>query len=139
MKSFVAGLLLGILVLPLVLYLYVSLGVAPVATAAPEMPFERRMARLARRARIRREMPTTVPIVADELNLLEGATIYREQCAACHALPAQEPTTIAKGMFPKPPQLFRGKGVTDDIPGQTYWKVANGIRLSGMPAFRGAL
>ena len=25
--------------------------------------------------------------------------------------------------------------MSDDPPGETYWKVANGIRLSGMPAF----
>ncbi len=139
MKTFVAGFLLGIVVLPLALYLYFSMGAAPVATSAPELPFEKRIARLARRARIRREMPTSVPIAADERNLVAGAAIYREQCTACHALAGQEPTTIAKGMFPKPPELFRGKGVTDDPPGQTYWKVANGIRLSGMPAFRGSL
>jgi len=42
-------------------------------------------------------------------------------------------------MFPKPPQLFRGKGVTDDEPGETYWKVANGIRLTGMPGFGATL
>jgi mono/diheme cytochrome c family protein len=30
-------------------------------------------------------------------------------------------------------------GVTDDPPGETYWKVANGIRLTGMPAFKDAL
>ena len=46
---------------------------------------------------------------------------------------------IAKGMFPKPPHLFKGKGVTDDEPGETYWKVANGIRLTGMPSFRSGL
>jgi mono/diheme cytochrome c family protein len=39
-------------------------------------------------------------------------------------------------MFPKPPHLFRGKGVTDDEPTETYWKVDNGIRLTGMPSFR---
>jgi mono/diheme cytochrome c family protein len=42
-------------------------------------------------------------------------------------------------MFPSPPQLFHGNGVTDDPVGETYWKVANGIRLTGMPAFRGSL
>ena len=42
-------------------------------------------------------------------------------------------------MFPKPPQLFDGKGVTDDPVGETYWKVSNGIRLTGMPAFFGSL
>jgi hypothetical protein len=39
-------------------------------------------------------------------------------------------------MFPKPPQLFRGKGVTDDPASETYWKAANGIRLSGTPSFK---
>ena len=42
-------------------------------------------------------------------------------------------------MFPKPPQLFNGKGVTDDPVGETFWKVENGIRLSGMPAFKASL
>jgi hypothetical protein len=31
------------------------------------------------------------------------------------------------------------KGVTDDPVGETYWKVKNGIRLTGMPSFDGAL
>ena len=29
--------------------------------------------------------------------------------------------------------------LTDDEPGETYWKVANGIRLTGMPGYRGSL
>jgi thiosulfate dehydrogenase len=42
-------------------------------------------------------------------------------------------------MYPVPPKLMEGKGVTDDEPGESYWKVANGIRLTGMPGFRRAL
>jgi mono/diheme cytochrome c family protein len=42
-------------------------------------------------------------------------------------------------MFPRPPQLFHGTGVTDDPPSETYWKATNGIRLSGMPAFKSVL
>jgi thiosulfate dehydrogenase len=38
-----------------------------------------------------------------------------------------------------PPELFHGKGVTDDPPGETFWKVANGIRLTGMPSFTQSL
>ena len=38
-------------------------------------------------------------------------------------------------MYPPPPQLFQGHGVTDDPAGETYWKVTNGIRLTGMPAY----
>jgi hypothetical protein len=39
-------------------------------------------------------------------------------------------------MFPKPPQLFQGIGVTDDEAWETYWKVASGIRMTGMPGFK---
>lgn len=39
-------------------------------------------------------------------------------------------------MYPKPPQLFRGKGVTDDPAAERYWKTANGIRMTGMPGFK---
>jgi len=39
-------------------------------------------------------------------------------------------------MYPPPPQLFHGTGVTDDDAWESYWKVENGIRMSGMPAFK---
>lgn len=67
-----------------------------------------------------------------------GARIYRVNCAFCHGLPDQPANASAKGMFPKPPQLFI-RMVTDDPVGATYWKVANGIRLTGMPGYRTAL
>ena len=67
---------------------------------------------------------------------MAGAQLYRNDCAVCHGLPGQKQTPVAAGMFPKPPQLFNGHGVTDDPPGETYWKVANGIRLTGMPAYK---
>ena len=51
----------------------------------------------------------------------------------------EEPTSIARGEFPKPPELLTGTGVTDDPPGETYWKVANGIRMTGMPSFNQSL
>ena len=39
-------------------------------------------------------------------------------------------------MFPDPPLLFeKEEMVTDDPEGITFWKVTNGIRLSGMPGF----
>lgn len=139
MKTFLVGLILGLMIVPVVLYLYFASGSAPVATSAQPMPFEKRMASAALHAVIAREMPKTVPIQGDEANFTAGARIYRENCAVCHGLPSQPPSAIAKGMFPKPPMLLEGKGVTDDPAGETYWKVANGIRLTGMPAFKGPL
>ena len=124
-----------ILVGTAVVYFYFSTGAAPVATSAPPMPFEKRFARMALHARMEKEMPKQVPVPWNDENMLAGARIYMDQCAVCHGLPGREQSAIAKGEFPAPPHLFRGKGVTDDEPGETYWKVANGIRLTGMPGF----
>jgi mono/diheme cytochrome c family protein len=137
--GFVIGLIVGVLLIPVGAYLYFAGGYAPVATSAPPMPFEKMLAHKALDARLAKEMPKAVPMEPTEANFLAGAVLYKEQCAVCHGLPGSSKTAIAAGMFPRPPQLFQGKGVTDDEPAETYWKVANGIRLTGMPAFRGAL
>lgn len=139
MRPFIVGLILGLLLIPAGVYLYFSTGSAPVATAAQAMPFEKMLAKKALQARVEKEAPKDVPIQADEAAYAAGAQVYKQDCAVCHGLPGQQPTPIAKGMFPKPPHLFQGKGVTDDPAQETYWKVANGIRLTGMPAFHGAL
>jgi mono/diheme cytochrome c family protein len=136
---FLTGLIVGALLIPGGAYLYFAWGYAPVATAAAPLPFEKLLATAALNARLAREMPKSVPIEPTEANLLAGAELYKENCAVCHGMPGAAKTAIAAGMFPKPPQLFQGKGVTDDEPGETYWKVVNGIRLTGMPAFANTL
>jgi thiosulfate dehydrogenase len=84
-------------------------------------------------------MPKSVPISADETAYVAGAQIYKDHCAVCHGLPGQAQTAIAQGMFPDPPKLMEGKGVTDDPPGESYWKVSGGIRMTGMPGFNKTL
>jgi thiosulfate dehydrogenase len=138
-KGFFMGVVTTLIFLAASVYAYFAGGFAPVATSAPPMPFEKKLARLALHARIDKEMPRTVPIEAGEASYRAGAELYVEHCAACHGLPGRPESATAQGEFPKPPQLFDGKGVTDDAPGETYWKTANGIRLTGMPAFRESL
>jgi len=137
--KFIVGFVLGLVAVPLGLYWYFAFGGAPVATAAAPMPFEKMLARKALHAVIEREMPRNVPIEGDEASFAAGAQVYRENCAVCHGLPSQPRTAVAMGMFPVPPALLDGKGVTDDPAGETYWKVENGIRLTGMPGFRESL
>ncbi len=135
MRKFLIGLILGFFAVPVAVYFYFSSGNAPVATSAPPMPFERKLAHLALHARLNKEMPGSVPIAADEAAYTAGAQVYKDHCAVCHGLPGQPQSTIAKGMFPKPPKLMEGTGVTDDPACETYWKVAGGIRMTGMPGF----
>lgn len=135
MKNFVAGLVLGILAVFLGVYMYFSTGMAPIAASAPPMPFERTIAHQVLRAHLQKEMPKDTPMTADEANISLGAQIYLQHCAVCHGIPGKPQSAIASGMFPVPPPLLVGKGVTDDKPGETYWKVKNGIRMTGMPGF----
>jgi thiosulfate dehydrogenase len=139
MRKFLIGLILGLIAVPAVVYLYFASGSAPVATAAAPMPFERTLARAALHARLDKEMPKSAPITADDAAYTSGAQIYKDHCAVCHGLPGQAQTAIAKGMFPRPPKLMEGKGVTDDPAGETYWKVSGGIRMTGMPGFEKSL
>ena len=139
LKTFVIGVLVGVLLLVGGVYFYFATGMAPVATADPPMPFEKKMASKALNARIDKQNIASSPIPADEPNLVAGAKVYKEDCAVCHGLPDQPSPTIADNMFPHAPMLFKGKGVTDDPATESYWKAANGIRLTGMPAFKGAL
>jgi thiosulfate dehydrogenase len=136
-KKFLFGLILGILIPAVLVLCYFGLGYAPVATSAPPMPFEKNMAKMALHARIAKEAPKKdAPMPADDTNLAQGAMVYAENCAFCHGLPNQKATMAAKGMFPLPPQLFeKDDMVTDDPAGVTYWKVSNGIRMTGMPGF----
>jgi thiosulfate dehydrogenase len=139
LRGLILGILLGILLVAGGVYLYFATGRAPVATSAPPIPFEKRLAGVGLHAYLDK-LPHPAPqVAADEANVLAGAKIYKEQCATCHGLPNEPKTAVAQGMFPAPPQLFKGTGVTDDEEWESYWKVENGIRLSGMPAFKGQL
>jgi thiosulfate dehydrogenase len=139
MKGFILGIIFSLICIAGGAYLYFAGGFAPVATSAQAMPFEKTLANKALEAHVEKQAPKNAPIQADEAALATGAAIYKMNCAVCHGLPGAPETPIAKGEYPKPPQLFKGHGVTDDPAGETYWKVANGIRLTGMPAFSGSL
>ena len=139
MRLFIFGFITALLLIVAGGLGYAALGLAPVATASAPLPFEKRITRIALHARLDREAPKSSPIPVSEAAYAAGASIYRDHCAVCHGLPGRDQTAIAKGEFPKPPELLKGKGVTDDPAGGTYWLVANGVRLTGMPGFSGAL
>ena len=136
---FVIGLIVGLLILPVALLIYVKTGAAPVAALDKPMPLEKFLATMGRSARIKAEAPKQAPAYTPA-DLEAGADVFKQNCSFCHGLPDEAPPPAAKGMFPDPPQLFTPMdAVTDDPEGVTYWKVRNGIRLSGMPGFKATL
>src|SRR5271168_5037835 len=138
-KGLILGIIVGFLLVSAAIHLYFATGQAPVAVTASPMPFERKYAHIGLDAYLDKLPHPEPQTPADEQNYLAGAEVYKQNCAVCHGLPGAERTAIAAGMFPKPPQLFHGTGVTDDEAWESYWKVENGIRMTGMPGFKDQL
>lgn len=144
MGRILLGIVLGVILVPLAGLAWFKFGQVPVAVADPPLPQEQLITSVPLNARIDRELIKIPPIQPDEDNLVAGAQIYADQCATCHGLPAK-PSTVGGHMFPGAPPLWQKHhnsdvvGVSDDPPGETYWKVANGIRLTGMPSFNKVL
>ena len=139
MKGFVVGVLIGVLLFAGGLYYYFVSGMAPAAAADPPMFMEKKMAARSLDAHIEKANLPAPPIQPSEDNYVAGAKLYKDQCAVCHGLPDQKPPAIANNMYPHATLMFKGKGVSDDPPQESYWKVKNGIRLTGMPSFTGVL
>lgn len=140
MKTIIVGVVIGILLVPIGGYLFLASGNAPVAASAPPLPLEKFLAKTGLHAKLRKEAPQRDVSNFTDADLQAGASVYVNNCAFCHGQPQLPVSAAAKGMFPDPPQLFEPKDmVTDDPAGVTYWKVRNGIRLSGMPGFKDSL
>lgn len=137
MGKFLWGLLIGLLAFPILGAAYLVSGHAPVGVTDRAFPFEQYVAGAALESRIHRLAPRRDLSSFTDADLMAGAQVYRRGCG-CHGLPGG--TAPALKMYPPPPQLFTPDGsVTDDPVGVTYWKINNGIRMSGMPSFKGVL
>jgi len=166
MLKFAIGVVVGVVLVPFAVVAYLVSGHAPAATADPPMPFESRIADMALQRRIQKEAPVRDLSGMSAEDLLAGADIYKKDCAMCHGLPDEPPPAISQSMFPEAPQLMKppqgrgprrgpqggtgpgatpGAGPNPAIRGRTlrpdgdFWRVKNGVRLTGMPSFQNVL
>jgi thiosulfate dehydrogenase len=136
MSKFWIGIIVGVVLFPAIVVCVVYLGLLPAAADSSSMRFEPLIAELGLGARIARQAPSRDVSNMSTADLVAGAHVYQDACAVCHGLPNQPQGPVGSGMFPQAPRLLSPDGmVTDDSAGETYWKVKNGIRLSGMPSF----
>ena len=144
MGKIVFGMILGLILAPVIVLAWFHYGNPPVAVGDSPLPGERMITSVPLEARIEREAPQKAAVEANEDTFVAGARLYSDRCAVCHGFHGK-PAAIAAHMFPSAPQLWQKHpnssviGVSDDPPGETYWKIANGIRLTGMPAFQGSV
>ena len=144
MGRFLFGIVIGVLLVPVLVLGWFKFGTVPVAVSDAPLPQEKLITSVPLEARIDRELIKTPPVQANEEAFVAGAQIYKDQCAACHGFHGK-PSSFGDHMFPSAPPLWEKHhngdvvGVSDDPPGETYWKVANGIRLTGMPSYKNVL
>ena len=141
-KGFILGIIVAIVAAAGAGYALVRGGDVPAAALnAQPVPLERWVARTSLHATMDADAPKGPnPVPLTDANLIAGIGLYAHNCAICHgtAQGKSSASPIARGEYPDPPQLGTD-GVEDDPEGWTWWKVANGIRWTGMPAWKGTL
>ena len=63
-----------------------------------------------------------------------GLSHFEGMCRFCHGAPGRAPYEFADGLFPSAPPLM-APHVQKRPDGELYWIIANGIKMTGMPAF----
>lgn len=141
LRGFIIGVLATIVVAIVVAYIVLRNGGIPANADAAPGPVETWVAKTSLRATLAREAPKIPnPVTPTEANLVTGIGLYGQHCAICHGTAKGEASAspVAKGEYPKPPQLATD-GVEDDPEGYSFWKIEHGIRWTGMPSWKDSL
>ena len=71
--------------------------------------------------------------LGSQARVVAGTAHFAAHCAVCHSAPGVDAEDMADGMYPKPPVLTH---VSDRYtPGELFWILKNGIKMSGMPSW----
>ena len=76
---------------------------------------------------------TPPPDLGSTTRIVAGTAHFANHCQSCHSAPGVAAEDMADGMYPKPPVLTDvAKRFT---PGELFWILKNGIKMSGMPSW----
>jgi mono/diheme cytochrome c family protein len=82
----------------------------------------------------RRARDTVVPELGGALRFERGAACYRAKCESCHGGPGVAPDDMGRSMQPLPGPLVDAAPRWSEA--ELHWIVREGIKMSGMPAWR---
>ncbi|HEX6003152.1 MAG TPA: c-type cytochrome [Burkholderiales bacterium] len=86
-----------------------------------------------RRSIAQRGKEIAVPPLGTPEQLAHGLALYRAHCVQCHGAPGVAPQPFALGLTPLPaPLMHTGR---EWAPGDIYWVVKYGLKMTGMPAW----
>ena len=108
-------------------------GAYPIGADAPHWPITFRLIETLRdRSIAAHAQGIEVPNLDDPKLLAEGAEHYSGMCTGCHLAPGQSDSEMRAGLYPQPPDLTKR---SDLSPGEMFWTIKHGVKLSAMPAW----
>ncbi len=116
-------------------YLYISTGSFEISQLTPHNALTKKIISITKHRSIDKRMKEVVVPgnLKDTDLIIAGFKHYEEMCTGCHAAPGVNADEMAKGLYPKPPELF--KHVEEDDAQEFFWILKNGIKMTSMPAY----
>jgi mono/diheme cytochrome c family protein len=138
MLKFLLGFAVAVVVVLTVGFCYVRFGFVDPRADLPIDWLESKIAMPALDAAVDRRAPEAHnPLQPTDTNLIAGMKIYQTNCSGCHGDIQHSHSAVGDAFYPRTPQ-FAEDG--PDMPeNQNFYIIQHGIRLSGMPAWKGAL
>jgi mono/diheme cytochrome c family protein len=135
MRTVIASILVTALVVLLGGFAAIYAGVYDVAATEPHSPVTSWLLETARTRSIKAHAASiqAPPGLADPAKVIIGVEHYAAHCAVCHGAPGVPKGDIAHGLYPQPPNL--AEAAKRYSPGELFWILKNGIKMSGMPAW----
>jgi mono/diheme cytochrome c family protein len=87
-----------------------------------------------RRSIKRRADDIAVPDLQNPARIERGLALYRHHCEQCHGAPGVAPQPFALGLTPVPVPLVHTARAWP--PAEMFWVVKEGIKMTGMPAWK---
>lgn len=129
------GILLGFLIVAVAVAVIAATGMCNVAASSPPSKTETRFANYATQKSIQKRAPSKSNPFSGPAAIKAGLPHYKENCVMCHGAPGVPETEFGMGLNPAAPDLTLPL-IQEMTDGQLFWVVSNGIRMTGMPAFK---
>ena len=84
---------------------------------------------------VRRRSGEALPAQYGEAQVAAGFALYQSHCVMCHGGPGVARADWVSGMNPAPPYII--DAARRFTAPQLYWVVSRGVKMTGMPAWRG--
>lgn len=134
MGKFIAGIIIGVLLVAGGAYVYLHYGYLDMRADQPLMRVERIYMEGAMERYAERSAPAAQnPIQSTDANLVEGIRLYKAHCALCHGGPNAAVSAVGEGLYPPAPQFL--KHLPHMPENQNFWIIKHGISRTGMPAW----